>query len=180
MIKILITGIEEINKMNIAKKLEQNNDDLKICPIFTTDKKYKDIELNEDNIYYMDPLTVNLSYKNNSIFYVVSTDEISRGVTMDDYYNGDIVCLSIEEFNTIPQKLLNDDNILIIWLDTKKRKMILSESYLHEVKYFQDAIEDMNYMYFLDDDENEIVDEILKYVNCNDEDEKIKILNQNC
>lgn len=176
MIKILLVGLQRIDKIELAKKLTSKNDDLSIAPIFTTNAEYKNTEINENFIYYMDTLTVNLSFKNNSFLYINTIDYVSHGITIDDYYNNDIICMSIEEFNSISPKTFEHDELLIIWIDEKGK---VSNNELTEVKYFQDELSKYNYMYFLNEDMNDISDIILDYLSCNDEQHRNELLNEN-
>ena len=176
MIKILLIGLQRIDKIELAKQLTSKNDDLSIASIFTTNVEYKDTEINENFIYYMDTLTVNLSFKNNSFLYINTIDYVSHGITIDDYYNNDIICMSIEEFNSISPKTFEHDELLIIWIDEKGK---VSNNELTEVKYFQDELSKYNYMYFLNEDMNDISDIILDYLSCNDEQHRNELLNEN-
>lgn len=176
--KILITGLKTTDKMTLAKKLITENDDLSIAPMFTSDKTYENIQLNDNYIYYMNTIDVNIAFKNNSLFYVNTDDYVSTGVTLDDYYNNDIILLTINDFNLISPKTLQNEDILIIWLDSKTNGKI-SESQLSEVRCFQDELDNYKYMYFLNDDVNVICKIILKFINCRDEEEKNRILTEN-
>lgn len=177
MTKIIIVSLNNTDAINLAKTLSSKNDDLSIAPTFITDKMYEDVALNENFIYYMNPIDINLSFKNNSLFYINTVDYISHGITIDDYYSNDIVCLTIDEFNTISPKTIGN-NVLIIWLDNKQNKKITNRD-LSEVKYFQEALENYTYLYFLNEENEDIADTILKYLYCNDELIRQDILNEN-
>lgn len=176
--KILITGLRTTDKMTLAKQLITMDDDLSIAPMFTSDNTYENIPLNDNYVYYMNTIDVNIAFKNNSLFYVNTDDYVSTGVTLDDYYNNDIVILSISDFNLISPKTLQNDDILIIWLDSKTHGNI-TETQLAEVRCFQEELDNYRYMYFLNDDIDDVCKIVLKYVNSHDEEEKNRILFEN-
>ena len=175
-IKFIIVGIDEIDKMSYAKCIVELDDDLSIAPTFTSQKEYKN-QLNEDYIYYLDPLKINLSYKNNALLYIEHKDTIFSGITLDDLYNNDIIITSMSNYNSIPDIVFTKYNIVTIWLDTKNYTK--SQSYFNEVKYIQEKIEKFPYMYFLDEDPQYVAETILAFLNA-DENEKNSILNENC
>lgn len=149
--KIIITGIKNINKLQLAKEIVKINDNLTICPKFISDPEYSGI-ISENYKYYLPTNIVNLSYKNNSIFFIKTENFISSGVTTDDFENNDIVFCDLNEYNNISDKYFNEYNILTIWLDTKYHKNINIIDDLNEIKYFENRLENNKYMYFLDED----------------------------
>jgi hypothetical protein len=172
-IKIIITGIQKVNKSKLALKLTELNDNLSIMPTFTTDENYEGID--ENFHYKMDLNTIYLAYKNNALLYVNTINNISKGITLDDYYNNDIGIIDINDLNMIPDKQLLEDNVLIVWIDSKFNKNID----LYEIKYLQQRLTNYKYLYFL---ENENIDDIaniiLEYLNC-DDDKRIELLENN-
>ena len=121
--KIFIVSIDKEISLNTSKKIVEYNDDLSIIPIFSTDAEYKD-ELNDFYTYYLDVNVVNLAYKNNSLLYVITSNYISYGITLDDFYNNDVAFMNIEEYNNIPDVIFDKYNILTIWIDFKHHKFL--------------------------------------------------------
>ena len=174
--KIFIVGISEIDKLCLGQQIVKDSDELSIVPYFITDDNYI-----EQYKYYIDQQTINLSYKNNSLLYIHTNSEYSEGITLDDYDNNNIVCIDIDKFNMISDKLLkNNDNILIIWLDKKNYKP-LSKLEKIESEYFQERIDNfkIKYMYFLDEDFSYISKVILNFLYSNDEEYKQTLLDEN-
>ena len=74
MTKIFITGSNKINKFDYAKAIMDKDDDLSISQVFTNDEKYKDIT--NEYVYYLDPIDIDLSYKNNAFLFINAKDMI--------------------------------------------------------------------------------------------------------
>lgn len=172
--KIFLVSINKESLFDIADNLYKLNDMLSISPCFSTDIQYKD-ELTY-NTYYLDVETIRLSYKNNSLLCVVTDNYISTGITIDDFYNNDIFIMSIKEYNTIPNKIFNNHDIITVWIDTKNNSNISSLDMI-EVNFFIERLENLDYLYFIEN-ENLIEETIYKYINSNEE-EKNKILLEN-
>jgi hypothetical protein len=173
-LKIFIVCSDRITGLNIAKRIIMKDDSYSIAPTFTTNKEY-DNEINEEYITYMDVNTVNLSYKNNSLLYIKTNNYISSGITIDDFYNNDICIMNIYEYNLIPEVIFSKYDILTIWIDSKNHGN-LSESDLIEINYFNKFLEKITYLYFLNNESN-IDDTILKYLNGTDEEKNEIFLN---
>jgi hypothetical protein len=173
--KIFIVSIDKNVSLDISKKIVEKNDDLSIIPIFSTDTIYKD-KINDFYIYYLNVNVVNLSYKNNSLLYVITDNYISHGITLDDFYNNDIAFMNIEEYNNISDVIFDKYNVLTIWIDFKQH-MFLDHKMNIELKYFNERIRNNDYMYFLDND-TLIYDIINKYINANEE-ERLNLLKEN-
>ena len=174
-LKTFIVCLDEQKALNIAKDIVKTNDELSIIPIFTTNTDYKG-EVNENYIYYLDVNTVNLSYKNNALLYIKTDKYISSGITIDDFYNNDVCYLTVEEFNSIPEVIFRKYDILVIWVDTKNHKAI-SNSDLIEINYFSTFITTINYLYFLETEED-IHNTILDYI-FGDEEKRKYLLEEN-
>lgn len=174
-LKTFIVCLDKEKALNVAKDIVRVNDELSIIPRFTTNTEYKD-EVNENYIYYLDVNTVNLSYKNNALLYIKTNKYISSGITIDDFYNNDICYLTVEEFNSIPEIIFKKYDILVIWIDTKNHKTI-SNSDLIEINYFNTFITTINYLYFLET-ENDIHNTILEYI-FGDEEKRKYLLDEN-
>lgn len=174
-LKTFIVCLYEDKALNVAKDIIKTNDELSIIPRFTTNTEYKN-EVNENYVYYLDVNTVNLSYKNNALLYIKTDKYISSGITIDDFYNNDICYLTVEEFNSIPEVIFRKYDILVIWVDTKNHKTI-SNADLIEINYFSTFITSINYLYFLEN-ENNIHTVILDYI-FGDEEKRKYLLEEN-
>lgn len=173
-IKILITGIEAIDKSIIAKRLVEIDDSLTIIPHFTSNIDMKD-NISEFE-YFLDNHTIHLAYKNNSIMTVYTNNYTSNGITIDDFYNNDICYMTIEQFNLISDKFINENNILVIWLDESNNHKI-SKDEIAEINYMQERLNNMKYLYFLNDSHKKICNVILEYLN-SDEDRQQQLLEE--
>lgn len=165
--KIFIIGTHKNDKLKLAKKLIELDDNFSISPVFTNDKEYKD-SVNDNYIYYLSSEEIDLAYKNNVLLYVSTNNYISTGITMDSLYSNDIFCMSIKDFNNISNVVFNSKNyeVLIIWLDNKITEMNSDiREDINESKYLFSTLEDLKYLYFLDESEEEIADTILDFIN---------------
>jgi len=160
-IKILITGTDYIDKLNIAKRIVAMNDNLSITPVFTTDENFNNV--NENYKYYLDPSEVNLAFKNNALFYIYTKDYISTGITFDDFYNNDISYVNLVNFNSIPDRFFYEFDILVIWVDTSKQKP--SNLEIQEVKFLEERLKNFKYLYFLNESNHNIASTIVEYLN---------------
>lgn len=160
--KIFIIGHSKINVDEIGIKLQQKNDNLTLSRKFTTIKDYEDAPANS-LYYFLDKTAVNISYKNNSVIYVDTIDNDSIGITYDDYYNSDIFCMNLRQFNMLSQSFINNvDDMLVVWVDSKNEKHYQEDIY--EAGYVEERIYDLNYMYFLDENIDTITDIINEYI----------------
>lgn len=164
--KIIIAGSECANNYNIAKELQMLNDDLMIAPMFSTSHALKG-KISDDFIYYMAPEEVELSYKNDAFMWVRSKDDCSTGVTKPDMYTSHIFVMSYAEFNNMSnpvlEEFLNDDGV-ICFLDTKNNNV---EDKV-ESKFACERIYESPYLYFLDEDTDYIVKNIIDYMSANE------------
>lgn len=169
--KIIITGITKLDVDKLMNKIIHTDDSMNIIPKFTTNK-------DDESFYnkYLDVMTVNLSFKNNSLIYISTINYISTGITTDDFLNNDVCFIDMKNFNNIPDKIFKDFDILVIWLDSKE--VTLSNSDKIESKFFQERIMNLKYMYFLDDNLHTINEQIFRYLEA-DEEEKKNILEEN-
>lgn len=85
-----------------------NKYDINIADNFSSD--------NSGNIQY-DIEDIILSFKNNALLYCYVKDDITYGITIDEFYNKDIFCIPLEGFINIADNKLN--NSIIIWIDSK-------------------------------------------------------------
>lgn len=177
--KIIIVGISDIDKLEIAKELVRRDDNLSIASHFTTDNEYAeqygenaDSILNEKYIQYIKNDVINLAYKNNSLLYVITNGYISEGITTDEYYNNDIIYIDILQFNQIPDRFFNSKHKnTIIWVDTRNHRHI-SQSELIEIRYLQERLDIIPYLYFLDESIDKVCTTILDYLDGNEETRK--------
>ena len=56
---------------------------------------------------YLENSTISTSLKNNSILYISSDEENIIGMTMDEFYNSNILGMSLADFNNISSNFLN-------------------------------------------------------------------------
>lgn len=162
-LKIFITGDSFIDKLEIAKKIIEKNDDLSISPMFTNDLTRKSI-IGDDYMYYMDNTDIDLSYKNNAFLYVKTNNCITTGVTLDNFYNNDIFPIGIYDFNNIADCILYAYDGLVIWVDTKRPHNIVEED-VQGVSHLIERASELTTLYFLDEDPDHIADVVLKYIN---------------
>jgi len=174
MLKIIITGNESIDKLNIAKRLQELDDNLSIVPHFTTENENLS-QINERYTYFINHNIVNLSYKNNSLLYVITKNYISTGVTTDDFYNNDILSCNYNEYNNISNLIFDQYDILTILIDSSTNKC---KNDINEVKFVYERLQNNNYIYFLDENEDYIVNTIYAYIT-GDEEQKNKIIFDN-
>lgn len=176
--KIIIIGPKHVNKIELAQSLVSINDDLEICPTYTTQLEYKN-KITDEFFTYISNEEVKLGYKNNSFIYVTSYDEYSKGMLHSDLYNKDIFVLDFVDFNNMSEKMFNEfQNKLFIWLDTKRKNTDLED--LEESKFSFKRSKNFPLLYFVDENIEDIVRIILRYidVNCTEE-EREEIMEQN-
>lgn len=176
--KIIITGIEINKNLEIAKNLININDDLSIASSFTSDELYKD-KTSENYIEFLDANIINLSYKNNAFLYVHTENYISTGITLDEFYNNDIICLNNKNFNKIINNVFNNNECLIVWIDTKNHNNINISEEIREINYLEKTLSNLNYLYFLDEDIDTIINIINEYIKSS-EDHRKELLEEYC
>lgn len=176
--KIFITGLEKIDKLVFAKAIVVIDDDLSISQRFTNDIEYKDSPYDE-YIFYLDSADVDISYKNNAFLFITASDMLYTGITLDSFYNEDVFCMNICEFNNVPDYIFEINDILVVWLDTKiqmKDKDNLDE--IMGIKHFVEKIEKLNVLYFLDETPEKVAQVVLEYLE-SDAEGKERILEEN-
>lgn len=178
MTKIFIIGLNNIDKLKYAKAIENLDDDLSISQRFTNDTGYKDMPYDEYT-FYLDSMDVDISYKNNAFLFMSSKDMVYSGITLDSFYNEDIFCMNINEFNNIPDYIFEMNDILVVWLDSKTNaKDKETKEELFGIKHFLERIDKLNTLYFLNENEENVAKVILNYLESNEEG-KQKILEEN-
>lgn len=146
---------------DIADMLISNDNSLDVARKFTSDPTYKDIM---HKMYkYADTANIELDYKNNSLLCVnTNLDNISTGYTLDDYYNKDIFCLSIQEFNNLPAWVFSNmnvtDNILVVWVDYQYHSENVTSADVSEAKMMMRRLDETPYLYFLNTDPESAID----------------------
>jgi hypothetical protein len=181
--KFLILSPKNYDIKTLLHTIESENDNLVISNKFINDIKYKDTE-NNDRYYLLDNNTINASIKNNVVIYATSDVNIITGITVDDFYNSNVLAMSFNEFNNISTNFLSkhSDDFLIVWVDTKihDNDTILKKE-IKEVNYLLSKINDLNfkYIYFLDDDVNTISSVLNSYFT-GDENIRTEILQEYC
>jgi hypothetical protein len=170
--KIIIVSLHSVDRTALLKNITDIDDSLKIASSFTSDLSKQNLtkENNTLHEYYNDIESINLDYKNNSLLYISSTDELSYGVTLDEYYNSDIILADISDFNTISDKTFNSVNNIVVWIDTKYNSNIHNKRELKETKFLMERIAKHPYMYFMEtEDMSEAARTILTYVTSSSE-----------
>lgn len=172
MLKFIILGEENIDKTKVIDSLINLPDSGKfnIAKVFTTNDEF--LEGKNLNYYYkISNEDFNICYKNNAIFYVKTKVYINYGVTLDAFYENNIIFMNTEDFNNISNKIFQSNNeIVIIWLDTKKHQKKTIKREISETNYLVEKItsDNMDYMYFLDTDPLEVA-KIINLYNSNPE-----------
>ena len=75
--------------------------------------------------------------------------------------------MNTEDFNNISNKIfLSNNELVIVWLDTKNHDSERIKREIIESQYVMDKIlsDELNYLYFLDKDNLEIMDVICEYL----------------
>ena len=135
MTKIYIIGHRNINTLEVGLAIQSKDDSITVAPRFTTN-----IDEVTEYKYFLDKETVNISYKNNAIITITTDDNESNGIIYDDYYNNDIFCMNLAEFNVMPDKLFDTDDendILVVWVDSS---LNVPRSDVNEVEYLEEIV----------------------------------------
>ena len=171
--KIIIISNSFEERIELAKKLTEIDDELTIAPMFTSDDEYNE-NINENYIYYMSSEDINIAYKNNALLFILTENFISTGITMDNMYNNDIFCLSYHNFNDITDHVLLNQDVIIVWLDSKFIDKFDPETKknLRELNYVENRLDYLKYLYFLDEDKTLIANTIIEYINADEETRK--------
>lgn len=174
--KIIIIGPKHTNKMELAHKLVSINDDLDICPTYTTNLEYKD-KVTDDFYTYITNENIKIGYKNNAFIYVTSYNEYSKGMFKTDIYSKDIFVLDFIDFNNISEKTLSEfKNKIFIWIDTKVKSEDFED--LEESKFTYKRSLEFPLLYFVDEDITDIANIVIKYINGSEE-EKQELIEEN-
>lgn len=158
--KIIITGIKSTDKYKLATKLVEINDSFSIGSKFTTKEK-----IDKGYEYRLDIKTISLAYKNNSLLFLHYTPEEIYGMTTDEFENNNVFMIDMFDFNMISQKVFNDNEILAVWLDERASEP--SDDQKYEVKYLEERLGCVPYLYFLDEPVETMAKAVISYVNSN-------------
>lgn len=163
MLKFLIIGENSIDKTKLIDLLLTNENMFKIANIFITNPK----KATNKYHYLISNEELNRCYKNNAILYVKTILNESYGVTLDSFYENNVIFMNTEDFNNISNKIfLSNNELVIVWLDTKKHDPERIKREIVESQYVMDKIQSdqLNYLYFLDKDNLEVMDVICEYL----------------
>lgn len=160
--KIFIVSSNHINKLDVANEIVALNDDLNICKSFTSTMASG---LIGEYMFNLDIDDIILSFKNNALLYIDYSDENVCGITLDDFNASDIVMISPEHFNSIPDDPISLNELVIIWLDSKFKSPNYKKDII-EVKYLQERIDNLSIpaLYFCDEDKSTIAKTVLDYI----------------
>lgn len=196
--KILIIGPSILykQKLQLANRLITQNSDLSIINSFITDESFNQNQNSSTSWqYYIPYMKVKESFKNNAIIYCTideSNSDITKGIMLDDWYNGDIAVMNFIDFNNISNKIFSEytDSLFIVWLDTNAnntrqqydsyydRESDIRESHYTESKIDSNSI---NVLYFNINHEHisDIANTVLEYYNTDNKDIRDKIISDN-
>ena len=162
MLKFLIIGENSIDKIPLVNLLLKNENLFKVAKLFITNENKID-----DYHYLISNEELNRCYKNNALLYVKTILNESYGVTLDSFYENNLIFMNTEDFNNISNKIfLSHNEFVIIWLDTKNHDQSRIKKEIKESQYILDKInsDDLKYLYFLDKDNTEITKVICDYL----------------
>ena len=116
-----------------------------------------------------------VAYKNNAIFSCITdADNNTTGITMDEYYNSNIIYLSVAELMNVPDHKLT--NCLIVWIDSDK--LSCSTEDISIATNMEKIIQNCEYLYFLKNELDKVIATICRYID-GDIEEKQNILEEN-
>lgn len=163
--KLILIGPKNSNKLDVAKTIVAIDESFDICPTFNSDIEFKG-KTSENFEYYLQNSDVELGYKNKSFLYVTTYSIFSKGISLQDFYNSDIIILDFADFNGISEtnfeSLISKSNI--IFIDAKANgttKEDLEESY-----YAFERINNANikYLYYMNEEPSLVAHELIKFI----------------
>lgn len=163
MIKFLIVGENNIDKKEIVNLLLTNEGMFKVAKYFSTNEE----EAKQDFYYYLSNQELHICYKNNAILFVKTALFDSIGITLEEFYENNIIFMNTEDFNNISNRVfLSNNELIIVWLDTKNHNHNDIKKEIKESSYLQEKIDmdNLKYLYFLDKPNIEIMDVICEYL----------------
>lgn len=170
--KIFIVGSDDIDKLDIANEIVAQNDDLNICKTFTS--KYEHVG---SYMFALDNEDIELSWKNNVLLFLDYSNEKILGMTLYDFEQSDIIPIATKHFNMIIDSILENNEILILWIDAKGKH---SKQEMIEVKYLEERIESFSLpmIYFIDESKEKIAKTTIDYM-LGDEIQRKEIIEEN-
>lgn len=177
--KIFIVS-DRVDKQEFANALMAIDSNLDSSKMFISDLN-SNIETFEEEAYlYEKPIDeICLDYKNNALLFVSTIEDVvTVGITIDEYYNKDIFCISLSDFLNIPYNNIKGDDILIVWIDMMHKdanKHSIADSLLFEQTLYT---LNMPYLYFNSESKEDVANIIIKYLNA-DNLERLTILDEN-
>lgn len=121
--------------------------DLDVAKTFTSNLDIDICKTVPEYFTYFDVNDMIIAFKNNAMLYCLSEAEKSIGISLDEYYNNDIFCMTVEAFNNISESLLM--NMIVIWIDSKVSNG--STDIMNNVKILLNTLDSIKYMYFTED-----------------------------
>ena len=116
-----------------------------------------------------------MAYKNNAIFSCITdVNNSTTGITMDEYYNSNVIYLSIAELMNVPDHKLT--NCLLVWIDSDK--CFCTSEDIAIATNMESIIHNCDYLYFLRSELDLAVETICKYLDSDTEERQI-ILEEN-
>ena len=116
-----------------------------------------------------------VAYKNNAIFSCITdADNNTTGITMDEYYNSNIIYLSVAELMNVPDHKLT--NCLIVWIDSDKLSCSTEDIFI--ATNMEKIIQNCEYLYFLKNELDIVITTVCRYID-SDMEERQNILEEN-
>jgi len=165
MLKFLIVGENSIDKKSLVDLLLMNEGLFSVAKVFTTNPNIEESKYD----YYLNNKELGICYKNNALLFVKTNTNVSYGITLEEFYDNNLIVLNTEDFNNISNKIfLSNNELIIVWLDTKNHNKDTLNKEIYESNYLFEKIENSNlsYLYFLDCSNIEIMDVIVEYLKC--------------
>lgn len=173
--KIMIIGPYNVDKSELSDLLSD------ACDFNVANRITDNDEMVNNHTKMMETELIYKCFQNNAFLFLNKIENSYIGITLDDFYNSEIFFMNFDEFNKISKKIFDSDtyDILIVWVDTKNsnENPQLSKD-IFEIKFLNETLSSLPYLYFLDDNNKDIVKIIVEYLNANS-DEKEKILENN-
>jgi len=165
---IITTDPNNSDKYKLAEYLSGKYD-LDIAYSFTTDDDISNYKVQ----YSIDEIV--LAYRNNALLSCLSDtkNNIHQGITMDEFYNKNLFCMSMKEFANISESLLC--NCIIIWLD--QNKDLVEYEHVLDSRNFIQLLDNVSYMYF-NEDLDTVKEIVSEYIEA-DYNRKLEIIDEN-
>lgn len=177
--KILILYPHTVKINEILHNINSVNDNLNICPTFTTD-----IIVSGLFKYHLNDYDFELSVKNHVLF-TLSSEETNNnkvtyyGKTDNDIYSNEIVVMDVKEFNTIDSdkklsELLNSS--IIIFIDDNEKH---SKEDVRESGFIFELLNDKNHKYvYLLNESSDMIANIINTLYTAKESDNFELINE--